>query len=135
MGAGNLSVLSASKNHQMKSGGFFGNCLFGFLDFRDHAHVHAGLELAGEGADLLLGELDRTIDEREECIIFTSFDVLGRVILGTALADDDIADLDFLVAVDLDSESFGNGIATEVGRSTGFSMRHRKKIVMMESSP
>lgn len=77
----------------------------------DDAHIGAGDELAGKVDSFLLLELDDTVSHSEEGVIGAALDVFTRVKLGAALADDNIAGLDFLIAVDFDTETLGNGIA------------------------
>jgi len=66
--------------------------------------------LNDDGAALLLasyGELHRAVDQREQGVILAHADVVTRVELGTALANDDVASLNQLTAVALNAKSFG----------------------------
>ncbi len=58
--------------------------------------------LNDDGATLLLttnGELDRAVDQCEQGVILAHADVVARVELGTALANDDFASLNQWTAV------------------------------------
>ena len=66
--------------------------------------------LDNDGAALLLtldGELHGAVDQREQGVILAHADVIARVELGTALANENVAGLDQLTAVALDAKSFG----------------------------
>lgn len=67
---------------------------------------HALFELAGKGFDFALFKLHESVAESEEGVIGTARDVLAGMILGTTLADDDIAFHSDLVAVNLNAEAF-----------------------------
>ena len=60
----------------------------------------------------LRDEFDRTVFAGEERIVSGADDVDARGVLGAALADDDLADHDFLAVLKLDAEPFGDGIAS-----------------------
>ena len=57
-------------------------------------------------------ELDGAVLAGEEGVIFGAKHVGARGILGAALADDDLADHDFLAVLKLAAAPFGNGIAS-----------------------
>lgn len=65
------------------------------------------MEVAVESANFLLGKLDGACGEGKEGIITSALDVLARVPLGAALADDYIADFGDLAAEQFNTESFG----------------------------
>src|SRR5690606_355317 len=63
------------------------------------------------------GELDLAVDQREQRVVATEADARTRMELGTALADDDVAGLDGLAAVDLHAQVLRVGVAA-VARGT-----------------
>lgn len=88
---------------------------------------HAFGEFAGEGNNLLVLEGDAALGKGEESVVTASLHIFSGMKLGAALADDNIASRDALSAEALDAEALGDGIATEVGRSAGFTMCHKGK--------
>lgn len=66
--------------------------------------------LNDDGAALVFatnGELHRAVDQCEQGVILAHTDIVARVELGTALANDDVASLNQLTAVALNAKSFG----------------------------
>src|SRR4051812_9752039 len=60
-------------------------------------------------------ELDRTGCEREQRVVATAADVVARVEVRAALADDDLAGVDDLAAEALHAEALGVGVAPVLG--------------------
>src|SRR5690606_3160172 len=69
-------------------------------------------------------ELDDAVGQREQGVVLADADVVARVVLGAALADDDVAREDGLAAVALDTQSFGFGVAAVTGTAAGFFVCH-----------
>src|SRR5690606_17224646 len=80
----------------------------GSLPRRHHAHGAAAL-----GA--LHREVHHAVDQREERVVAAAADARARMELGAALADDDVAGLDDLTAVQLHAQVLRVGIAAVPG--------------------
>ena len=85
------------------------------LLFGSDVYKRAGDNLAGEVLDLLGLKFHETSCHCEKCVIFALFDVFSSMKLCAALADNDIADRNGLVAKYFDAETLGNGITAEGG--------------------
>src|SRR5690606_29721118 len=70
----------------------------------DHVHGAALLRALGR-------ELDLAVDQREQGVVAAEADARTRVELGAALADDDVAGVDRLAAIDLHAEVLRVGVA------------------------
>src|SRR5471030_871755 len=82
-------------------------------------HVH--LDLAAAPGT----ERDEAVGGGEEGVVATDTDILARVHLGTALADQDVARHDLLAAEALHAEAASVGIAAVTRRAACFFMCHR----------
>src|SRR5512137_256065 len=69
-------------------------------------------------------ELDLAGGQREQCVVAPNADVVARMELGPALANDDLTRLDALAAVHLHAEALGLGVAAVSGRSACFLVCH-----------
>src|SRR5690606_416737 len=78
--------------------------------FGDDVHRAALLRALG-------GELHLAIDQREQRVVAAQADAVTRVELGATLADDDVAGLDGLAAVDLHAQVLRVGVAAVAGRT------------------
>src|SRR5512147_1826631 len=72
----------------------------------------------------VLGELHLAGHHREEGVVLADADVLARVELRAALADDDGARVHELAAVGLDAQALALGIAAVAGRAACFLVCH-----------
>src|SRR4051794_17567431 len=86
---------------------------------RRREHVHLDLAAAA-GA-----ERDQAVGGGEEGVVATDTDILARVHLGAALADQDVAGHDLLAAEALHAEAASIGIAAVARRAACFFMCHR----------
>ena len=77
-----------------------------------HLHYSRSATRAVKMPFHLADKLDYAVLAGKEGIVCGAKDVRSRGILGAALADDDLADHDFLAVLKLDAEPFGNGIAS-----------------------
>src|ERR1700731_4076149 len=78
-----------------------------------------------EGAAVGAGAVgDGALDLGEEGVVAAHVDMLAGVVLGAALADDDVAGHDDLAAELLDAEAAATGIAPVARGAAGFLMRH-----------
>lgn len=68
--------------------------------------------------------LDEAVDEGEERVVGAGADVGARVVLGAALADDDVAGEDELAVVLLHAEALGNAALAVVAGSLSFFVCH-----------
>src|SRR5471030_3200057 len=93
--------------------------LFGSHLDRRREHVHLDLA-AGPGT-----ERDEAVGGGEEGVVAADTDILARVHLGAALADQDIARHDLLAAEALHAEAASVGIAAVTRRAACFFMCHR----------
>lgn len=84
-------------------------------------------ELTREAPYLFTVKTDNSSNNGIEGVIFATTNVYSGVEFGTSLSDKNVACFGLLAAVDLDSQALGNGITTESGRPTGFSMCHNNK--------
>jgi hypothetical protein len=89
----------------------------------------ACLSRGGEDADGLAAALgterDGTGGQGEQRVVATPADQVTRVELGTALTKDDLAGLDLLATVTLDTQALGRGVATVPGAGRTLFVCHR----------
>jgi len=78
----------------------------------DHLHHRRFSAGAVKVAFHLGNEFDRAVLAGKKGIVGGAKDVHARSVLGAALADDNLADHDFLAVLKLDAEPFGDGIAS-----------------------
>src|SRR5690606_41341709 len=88
--------------------------------------LHDALPIS-DGAALvraLHGEVDHAVHQGEQGVVTAQADALAGMELGAALADDDVAGLDGLAAVDLHTQVLRVGIAAVAGRAYAFFLCH-----------
>src|SRR3954469_12085703 len=109
--------------------------------------------LGGEGAEPRLGgrrlavddahdttatlvtELHCARDQREQRVVATAADVVARVEVGAALADEDLAGVDLLAAVTLDPEPLGVGVTPVARGRRAFLVCHGCALPRSTSGP
>ena len=71
-----------------------------------------------------LGELDLTLDEREEGVVLATADVLAGVDVSAVLADENLAGLHGLTVKTLGAQTLAAGVATIAGGTETFFVCH-----------
>lgn len=71
-------------------------------------------EFTRERNNLFVLERDSAVGKRKKSVVAALLDVFAGVKFGAALANDDLARSDAFAAEALDTESFGDGIASEL---------------------
>ena len=69
-------------------------------------------------------ELNRSVDECIQRVVLTDSYVVARVVLGAALANDDVAGYALLTAENLDAQSLGCALAAVLRTTYTFFMSH-----------
>jgi hypothetical protein len=97
-----------------------------FIGLKDLFYANKGpfFEFSGEGFFLPFDEFYDPIRKSEQCVVFSAHYIPSGMKFSSSLSNDDLSGLHFLSTEYFYSQSLGNGIPTQLGGSSGFSMGH-----------